>query len=283
MKKFIIRLFLSALFGLAAGTISQAKLKWDFILTFEIAFGLMVVLLIVLLPFRRWKRKRVAARQDQMLESFAQQQWSDYQLKMKDNGGLLPVEAPCELLNADEIAYYYGKVDMGVTDEFAIMQGCESKVKEGIGISQAMCDIVGDSDEAWDFYGEVDLLVTNRGISVVFADGGVESLDLDTMRKFAATRNAVIIRGKHSEWDSEPSYVFEAENGYLVMGIVQTVVRKLRSVERARERELASDRITNKQMDFIKRLGGKPDRSLSKQDASRIIESLLAEKKGKRS
>lgn len=90
------------------------------------------------------------------------------------------------------------------------------------------------------------------------------------------TTYGFVIRGKDSEF--EASFAFETPNGFLAEGIAKKIVRSILKDARARERELESDRITSRQLAFIKKLGGKADKGMSKADASALIESLLAKK-----
>lgn len=279
--RFFGRLILSAAIGAALAFGAKEKFGWPFEPTFYVLAVIAAIPIVIVFPFRRWRKRRALRKEEKRLAKEALEraknagaEWEDYQAKAKQAGELPTVEAPPELLDAGARAYYYEQVVMYAKN---YLDGDDDD--QGLAdLPDAFLEIAGRSGlDEWTEYGEAHLLITDKGITVIHASGNVVDLDLCEMRTFKSVPTGFVIRGKDSEF--EASFAFETPNGFLAEGIAKKIVRSILKDARARERELESDRITSRQLAFIKKLGGKADKGMSKADASALIERLLAKKR----
>lgn len=221
MAKFIGKILVAAVLGLAAAVFAEIKWQWNLVVTFEWVAGTVAVLLVFGLPLRRWLKARgiVRARKCRVAEMEAE--WQDLEAKAMANKGVFPaVEIPQEWLNKGEVAYYHAKARMYADDNF------DTEVLDGDSCvlpSDKFCSMASKLNvRDWDDYGTVDLIITNTCARVV-SNGDLQDLDFDAMCSITPEFGGFVVKGKRD--DFEPSFAFEVENG-IVASEVMTWARK---------------------------------------------------------
>lgn len=275
MAKFLGKILAAAVLGLAAAIFAEIKWKWNWVTTFEWVAGTIAVLLVFGLPLRRWLKDHgeVKARKRRVAEMEAE--WQELEEQVKANGGKFPeVDVAPGWLEKDETAYYHAKARM-YADENFMSQFLDGDVCDLPG--DKFCETASKSNRLWEDYGDVDLIITNLGIRVI-ADGDIEDISLDIVRSVLPEIGGFVVKGKAI--DFEPSFAFEVSNGIVASEILNWVKRMDRAAIRAQERayEKRND-MTKAQEKFIKKLGGKVKKGMTKKEASDLIGKLLAEKK----
>ena len=291
MGKFILKIFFCAGVGFGAAVYFNAKNGYDVKTTFEVVAISLFVLLCVVLPILGWRKRRrvrkaLKARERQMQAHVSEMiaEWKSLEEYKKANGKFPTVEVPVEFIDADDEAYYYCPNARMFADVNYYIDGCEAVGEQEMTTEDFARTAHMAADELWDDYGDVQLMISKKGIRVAFDNGVVDDLDTFDMKSFVSEYGGFVIRGVANQ--GMASYAFKVANGPLACGVAQAVVADIKKEQRALERarakraaELASGMITSKQLAFVKKLGGKADKSMSKDEASAYIDKLLRAKK----